>query len=54
MRGQKILSENGIQSRIKRSSKRKGSSGCGYVLSVSEKDSAKAADILHNEGIRTS
>ena len=54
MRGQKILLSHGIRAKIKRNINKSNNSGCGYVLSVSSKDSARAAEILNAEGIRSS
>lgn len=52
MRGQKLLSSNGIKSRIKRNINKTKPSGCGYVLSVSENDADIAARILENNNIK--
>ena len=52
MRGQKVLSANGIKSRIKRNTKKDHSVGCGYVLSVSSKDIVRAEQILMENGIK--
>ncbi len=52
MRGQRVLSANGIKSRIRRSVKKNPLTGCGYVLSVSEHEIGKAVQILKSNGIR--
>ena len=45
MRGQHLLSANGIRSRINRNTAKNSKTGCGYVLSVSESDKAAAEKI---------
>ena len=52
MRGQHLLSANGIRSRINRNTAKNSKTGCGYVLSVSESDKATAEKILSANGIR--
>lgn len=50
-RGQKVLSANGISSKIERVSKPKAGDGCGYVIVVNSKG-ALAENLLRESGIR--
>lgn len=52
MRGQKVLSANGIKSRIQRNTQKHLSAGCGYVLSVADEQAALAEQILKENGIK--
>ncbi len=52
MRGQKLLSANGIKSGIKRNTAKSSRSGCGYVLAVPEKYRSSALKILSENGIK--
>ncbi|MBQ9530725.1 MAG: DUF3343 domain-containing protein [Eubacterium sp.] len=50
-RAQKILSKNGVATKISRLSNPKPSDGCGYVLKANSKDREKIIHILNNSGI---
>lgn len=54
MRGQKVLSANGIRAGIKRNIAKKNKTGCGYVLTVRSADKAVAEIILKENGIKIS
>ena len=51
-RAQKLLSENGISSRISRLSNPKAGDGCGYTLKANAKDRERIIHILSSSGIK--
>ncbi len=52
VKGQRLLSGEGIRSRIERTPRRMSDKGCGYSLAVSEDKAEASESILRKNGIK--